>query len=185
MAVSNGSFGLVSLVALICATLFSLASAQSPAPAPSDSPLTSDGIFLFVFFRLKTIVDSLIYIYVPIRIWNWKFRIAGTSIDQGVAYFLMLVALVLTYLIHWAPTDFIRFSRQRCTNTNIWGQTKKFQLDCNFLYKFLFSNGYFILIFCSIFFCFLIFILQLRTAFILLVNFKGSMTQNNTRASLL
>ncbi|KAK2654056.1 hypothetical protein Ddye_013912 [Dipteronia dyeriana] len=24
----------------------------------------------------------------------------GTSIDQGIAYFLMVVALVLTYLIH-------------------------------------------------------------------------------------
>ncbi|URE36375.1 hypothetical protein MUK42_16050 [Musa troglodytarum] len=28
---------------------------------------------------------------------------AGTSIDQGIAYLLMLVALVLTYLIH--PLD--------------------------------------------------------------------------------
>jgi hypothetical protein len=28
---------------------------------------------------------------------------AGTSIDQGIAYVLMLVALVLTYLIH--PLD--------------------------------------------------------------------------------
>ncbi|KAK4266946.1 hypothetical protein QN277_023803 [Acacia crassicarpa] len=27
----------------------------------------------------------------------------GTSIDQGIAYFLMLVALILTYLIH--PLD--------------------------------------------------------------------------------
>ena len=29
--------------------------------------------------------------------------LAGTSVDQGIAYVLMLVALVLTYLIH--PLD--------------------------------------------------------------------------------
>jgi hypothetical protein len=28
---------------------------------------------------------------------------AGTSVDQGIAYLLMIVALVLTYLIH--PLD--------------------------------------------------------------------------------
>lgn len=31
------------------------------------------------------------------------FFFAGTSVDQGIAYVLMLVALVLTYLIH--PLD--------------------------------------------------------------------------------
>ncbi|MBA0787789.1 hypothetical protein Gotri_000022 [Gossypium trilobum] len=31
----------------------------------------------------------------------------GTSIDQGIAYVLMLVALVLTYLIHAADLCFI------------------------------------------------------------------------------
>jgi hypothetical protein len=31
------------------------------------------------------------------------FQWTGTSIDQGIAYVLMLVALVLTYLIH--PLD--------------------------------------------------------------------------------
>jgi hypothetical protein len=31
------------------------------------------------------------------------FFLAGTSVDQGIAYVLMLVALVLTYLIH--PLD--------------------------------------------------------------------------------
>ncbi|KAJ8768592.1 hypothetical protein K2173_022712 [Erythroxylum novogranatense] len=30
----------------------------------------------------------------------------GTSIDQGIAYVLMLVALVLTYLIHAADISF-------------------------------------------------------------------------------
>ncbi|KAL1313249.1 hypothetical protein HN51_039825 [Arachis hypogaea] len=30
----------------------------------------------------------------------------GTSIDQGIAYVLMLVALVLTYLIHPLNTSF-------------------------------------------------------------------------------
>lgn len=35
------------------------------------------------------------------------FFISGTSIDQGIAYVLMLVALVLTYLIHAADLSHI------------------------------------------------------------------------------
>jgi len=35
--------------------------------------------------------------------WSLVRFLAGTSVDQGIAYVLMLVALVLTYLIH--PLD--------------------------------------------------------------------------------
>ncbi|KAB2061233.1 hypothetical protein ES319_A10G072500v1 [Gossypium barbadense] len=56
----------VTIFAIVFATVSPKVEAQSAAPAPSP---TSD----------------------------------GTSIDQGIAYILMLVALVLTYLIH--PLD--------------------------------------------------------------------------------
>ncbi|XP_052875649.1 arabinogalactan protein 20-like [Gossypium arboreum] len=56
----------VTIFAIVFATVSPKVEAQSVAPAPSP---TSD----------------------------------GTSIDQGIAYILMLVALVLTYLIH--PLD--------------------------------------------------------------------------------
>lgn len=32
--------------------------------------------------------------------WSLKWNLTGTSIDQGIAYVLMMVALALTYLIH-------------------------------------------------------------------------------------
>lgn len=35
-----------------------------------------------------------------IKLYVWKF--AGTSLDQGIAYVLMLLALLLTYIIHLA-----------------------------------------------------------------------------------
>ncbi|KAE9603984.1 hypothetical protein Lal_00001797 [Lupinus albus] len=63
MAVSNASLRVVTFLGLIYATLVSLASSQSHAPAPAPS---SD----------------------------------GTTIDQAIAYVLMLLALVLTYIIH-------------------------------------------------------------------------------------
>ncbi|OIV97976.1 hypothetical protein TanjilG_14076 [Lupinus angustifolius] len=63
MAVSNDSVRVVTFLGLIYATLVSVASAQSHAPAPGP---TSD----------------------------------GTTIDQAIAYILMLLALVLTYIIH-------------------------------------------------------------------------------------
>ncbi|KAE9608903.1 hypothetical protein Lal_00020481 [Lupinus albus] len=61
MAVSCASLRVVAFLGLIYAALMSVASSQSPAPAP-----TSD----------------------------------GTTLDQAIACVLMLLALVLTYIIH-------------------------------------------------------------------------------------
>lgn len=33
------------------------------------------------------------------------YNFAGTAIDQAIAYVLMFVALVLTYIIHWTTKD--------------------------------------------------------------------------------
>ncbi|CAJ2667540.1 unnamed protein product [Trifolium pratense] len=63
MAVSSSSIRMVAIISLIFATLMSVASSQSMAPAPTP---TSD----------------------------------GTTIDQAIACTLMLLALVLTYIIH-------------------------------------------------------------------------------------
>ncbi|URE19910.1 Arabinogalactan peptide [Musa troglodytarum] len=73
--IPRASLGLVTILVLALAILMPAVQAQAPAPAP-----TSDGAF------------DLSH---PSILW--------TSIDQGIAYLLMLVALVLTYLIH--PLD--------------------------------------------------------------------------------
>ncbi|PKU82352.1 Arabinogalactan peptide 16 [Dendrobium catenatum] len=71
------SFSFVALAIAAFMTSFVLRAAQAQAPAPAP---TSDGQFF--------LSGPLIF---------------GTSIDQGIAYILMLVALILTYLIH--PLD--------------------------------------------------------------------------------
>jgi hypothetical protein len=48
--------------------------------------------FIFLLMMMMTIGLSILLMI-----------LAGTSVDQGIAYVLMLVALVLTYLIH--PLD--------------------------------------------------------------------------------
>ena len=48
-------------------------------------------LFFFLYMTVMMMIDLLLMI------------LAGTSVDQGIAYVLMLVALVLTYLIH--PLD--------------------------------------------------------------------------------
>ncbi|CAL0327460.1 unnamed protein product [Lupinus luteus] len=63
MAVSCASLRVVAFLGLIYAALTSVASSQSPVPAPAP---TSD----------------------------------GTTLDQAIACVLMLLALVLTYIIH-------------------------------------------------------------------------------------
>ncbi|CAK9319115.1 unnamed protein product [Citrullus colocynthis] len=58
------------------------------------------GLFTFfalIFFILSPLVDAAAPAPAPAPASD------GTSIDQGIAYVLMLVALVLTYLIH--PLD--------------------------------------------------------------------------------
>ncbi|KAK8939352.1 Arabinogalactan peptide 16 [Platanthera guangdongensis] len=69
------SFVAMTMAALIAGFVLQAAQAQAPAPAPTSDG-QAKGLNLFI---------------------------AGTSIDQGVAYMLMLLALVLTYLIH--PLD--------------------------------------------------------------------------------
>ncbi|RZR81363.1 hypothetical protein BHM03_00007575 [Ensete ventricosum] len=82
--IPRASFGLVVVMVLGLAILMPAVQAQAPAPAP-----TSDGDLMFPFFFLVFFICNIFW--------------AGTSIDQGIAYLLMLVALVLTYLIH--PLD--------------------------------------------------------------------------------
>ncbi|KAL5989230.1 hypothetical protein ACLOJK_010120 [Asimina triloba] len=93
MAASRFSFGAFAVVALFFGIVLPAVQAQSLAPAPTP---TSDDPFESQTFLA---VHSLF-------LWSMAkicFVLFGTSIDQGIAYLLMLVALVLTYLIH--PLD--------------------------------------------------------------------------------
>jgi len=56
---------------------------------------------------LISLLDIAVIYYICIGWLILEQNIAGTTIDQGIAYVLMLVALVLTYLIHWS---FCRFN---------------------------------------------------------------------------
>ncbi|KAM1029619.1 hypothetical protein FF2_041594 [Malus domestica] len=70
-AMNSSSFGVVAIIATFYAIVLPVARATSLAPAPAPAP---------------TSVSAL--------------TSDGTTIDQGIAYALMLLALVLTYLIH-------------------------------------------------------------------------------------
>lgn len=80
---------ILAVFVIISVILLPVAHAQSPSPAPAP---TSDGkIFIIIYDKKKMIID--------ICFW---FRVAaGTSIDQGIAFVLMMLALALTYFIHW------------------------------------------------------------------------------------
>lgn len=87
------------LFTFVFAVISSLASAQSLAPAPAP---TSDGKYLLPRYH----IPFLFSLSLSVQIWIREcffFNSPGTSIDQGIAYLLMVVALVLTYLIH--PLD--------------------------------------------------------------------------------
>ncbi|XP_027362058.1 arabinogalactan protein 41-like [Abrus precatorius] len=66
--------------------------------------------FTFSFrFGVVAVVASLIFtLYMPLAVHSQSLAPApaptsdGTSIDQGIAYVLMMLALALTYLIHSA-----------------------------------------------------------------------------------
>ncbi|CAL9133911.1 unnamed protein product [Musa textilis] len=92
-AIPRASFGLVAVMLLALAIVLPAVQAQAPAPAP-----TSDGDLTFLLPRSFPLILSQGSHLSPCVL-DW----AGTSIDQGIAYLLMLVALVLTYLIH--PLD--------------------------------------------------------------------------------
>lgn len=54
---------------------------------------------------------------------EWGFHyLSGTTIDQGIAYVLMLVALVLTYLIHPldAASNFVWFKIRNGKEKREW-----------------------------------------------------------------
>ncbi|KAM1020918.1 hypothetical protein ACFX13_042818 [Malus domestica] len=72
-AMNSSSFGVVAIIATFYAIVLPVARATSLAPAPAPAPA-------------PTSVSAL--------------TSDGTTIDQGIAYALMLLALVLTYLIH-------------------------------------------------------------------------------------
>lgn len=108
MAVSSASFRVVTFLILIIAALMTVASSQVTAPAPAP---TSDGISLYSPFHssfiafsiykfqfINFILLSLLHCLLKILI-NCSY-FAGTTIDQAVAYVLMLLALVLTYIMH-------------------------------------------------------------------------------------
>ncbi|RWV81089.1 hypothetical protein GW17_00057525 [Ensete ventricosum] len=85
-AIPRASLGLVAIMLLALDIVLPSVHAQAPAPAP-----TSDGDLIF---NLPFWDGGLTYCF---------FVGAGASIDQGIAYLLLLVALVLTYLVH--PLD--------------------------------------------------------------------------------
>ncbi|KAL4024434.1 hypothetical protein IC575_012786 [Cucumis melo] len=62
-------------------------------------------IFSLIFFILSPLVDAAAPAPAPAPAPSSD----GTSIDQGIAYVLMLVALVLTYLIHPLDASFLQF----------------------------------------------------------------------------
>ncbi|RRT65357.1 hypothetical protein BHM03_00013991 [Ensete ventricosum] len=89
--IPRASSGLVAVMLLALAIVLPAVQAQAPAPAPtSDGDLTFPCLGSFSLILLIDISECVL---------DW----AGTSIDQGIAYLLMLVALLLTYLIH--PLD--------------------------------------------------------------------------------
>uniref|UniRef100_A0A452Y3S6 Arabinogalactan peptide 16 n=1 Tax=Aegilops tauschii subsp. strangulata TaxID=200361 RepID=A0A452Y3S6_AEGTS len=87
-------FGFVVAAALVLAVFMpALAAAQAPAPAPtSDGESSNSSIFPSELFFPS---EFPLTCFLSMR--------AASSVDQGVAYFLMILALVLTYLIH--PLD--------------------------------------------------------------------------------
>ncbi|RWW47297.1 hypothetical protein BHE74_00046723 [Ensete ventricosum] len=126
-AIPRASLGLVAIMLLALDIVLPSVHAQAPAPAP-----TSDGDLIFILpfcfpvvaftflskaedpiFLLSLQMDafsslifspsSLIVFLVFVRLTYCFFVGAGASIDQGIAYLLLLVALVLTYLVH--PLD--------------------------------------------------------------------------------
>ncbi|KAL4390611.1 hypothetical protein AHAS_Ahas03G0162400 [Arachis hypogaea] len=83
IALSSSSSGVLALYTLLLAIFQpAIIEAQSLSPAP-----TSDGDYPFSYLLFHLISEC-------------------TSIDQGIAYVLMLVALVLTYLVHPLNTSF-------------------------------------------------------------------------------
>ncbi|KAL4328328.1 hypothetical protein AHAS_Ahas13G0189100 [Arachis hypogaea] len=90
LASSSGVLALYTLLLAIFQPAIIEAQSLSPAPAPAP---TSDGDYPFSYL-LFHLISQLSHI------------IECTSIDQGIAYVLMLVALVLTYLVHPLNTSF-------------------------------------------------------------------------------
>ncbi|TKY44535.1 Arabinogalactan peptide 20 [Spatholobus suberectus] len=89
----------MSIIALALASVAPSINAEVLPPAPAP---TSDGMlsplkiifFLFLFFVLFAFLMIInCYLSIPIGF-------AGIAVDQGIAYLLMLLALVLTYIIH-------------------------------------------------------------------------------------
>ncbi|KAG5547327.1 hypothetical protein RHGRI_013115 [Rhododendron griersonianum] len=83
------SLVVMAIMALVLALVIPSINAHAPVPAPAPAP-TSDGDN----FGCKLVViclmnfDKLVLVF------------AGIGLDQGIAYMLMVVALVLTYIIH-------------------------------------------------------------------------------------
>ncbi|KAG6473008.1 hypothetical protein ZIOFF_066915 [Zingiber officinale] len=94
--VPRASFGLAAIMVLALAIFIPAVRGQAPAPTPTSD--ASFACFLVLVVSLhcnNSSTFSCITDIATIPYW--------TSIDQGIAYLLMLVALVLTYLIH--PLD--------------------------------------------------------------------------------
>lgn len=103
MAMARILVVLMAIFAVVLTTSFRCGQAQELAPAPAP---TSDGnshslsLSLFhtsTFYGISEVAKlevSLIKLAIVLCVF------AGSSIDQGIAYLLMLLALALTYLIH-------------------------------------------------------------------------------------
>ncbi|KAH7513822.1 hypothetical protein FEM48_Zijuj11G0022900 [Ziziphus jujuba var. spinosa] len=104
MAVSRGFFLVLAVATLLLSVAFPAVQAESLAPAPAP---TSDGEFRSEFESCYFSASSaLVFEQNGKSLRGLPASLLWTSIDQGIAYVLMLVALVLTYLIHAADISY-------------------------------------------------------------------------------
>lgn len=66
---------------------------QAMVRSKSQTPIS----FLIEIMGKQILIDFFLYFF-SMRL--WVFWLAGVAIDQGIAYVLMLAALVVTYLLH-------------------------------------------------------------------------------------
>ena len=103
MGVLRACFGIYAvIIAVVYVVMLPVSAAveHSSFPAPAPAP-TSDGYFSLLPSSLFIAsIQNKIYSFFFVLIRLAISYVAGTTIDQGIAYILMLLALALTYIIH-------------------------------------------------------------------------------------